>query len=141
MKQRSVEECRLIDLPKISSHSGNLTFIESGRHLPYDFQRVYYIYDIPGGAMRSSHAHKESHQFLIAISGSFDVTLDDGSSTKKFHLNRSHIGLYVCPAMWRDLDNFSTGAICLVFSSAYYDEKDYWRNYDDFINAVRHGRD
>jgi dTDP-4-dehydrorhamnose 3,5-epimerase-like enzyme len=140
MKQRSVEECRLIDLPKISNNSGNLTFMESGRHLPYDFRRVYYIYDIPGGAMRGSHAHKECHEFLIAISGSFDVTLDDGSTTKKFHLNRSHIGLYVCPAMWRDLDNFSSGAICLVFSSDYYDEKDYWRNYDDFINAVRHGR-
>lgn len=132
----SVEDCRLIELPKIINHSGNLTFVESGRHLPYEFRRVYYMYDIPGGAERGGHAHKECHEFLVAISGSFDVQVDDGRSKRKFHLNRSHHGLYICPAMWRTLDNFSSGAMCLVFSSDLYDEKDYWRNYADFIADI-----
>jgi hypothetical protein len=137
MSQRGVDACRIIELPKITNEKGNLTFVESGRHLPYEFRRVYYLYDIPGGAERGGHAHRECHQFIIAVAGSFDVLLDDGQATKKVHLNRSHKGLYICPGIWRVLDNFSSGAISLVFSSDFYSEADYWRNYDDFLAAVR----
>jgi dTDP-4-dehydrorhamnose 3,5-epimerase-like enzyme len=140
MKVRRVEECRLIDLPKIASESGNLTFIESGRHLPFEYRRVYHIYDIPGGAIRGAHAHKECHSFLIAISGSFDVTLNDGHSTATFHLNRSYYGLYICPGIWRSLDNFSSGAVCLAFASDLYDEQDYWRDYDQYLTAIGLGK-
>ena len=140
MKVRRVEECRLIDLPKIASESGNLTFIESGRHLPFEYRRVYHIYDTPGGAIRGAHAHKECHSFLIAISGSFDVTLNDGHSTATFHLNRSYYGLYICPGIWRSLDNFSSGAVCLAFASDLYDEQDYWRDYDQYLTAIGLGK-
>jgi hypothetical protein len=125
-------DCRIIDLPKISDKRGNLSFIEGGKHIPFDIQRVYYLYDVPGGADRGSHAHKNLHQFLVAISGSFDVVLDDGIAKKRFHLNRSYFGLYSCPMMWRDLDNFSSGAVCLVLASAFYSEVDYIRDYSHF---------
>jgi len=122
----------LIDLPKISDPRGNLSFIEGGRHIPFDIKRVYYIYDVPGGSDRGSHAHKKLHQFIVAMSGSFDVVLDDGEEKKRFHLNRSYYGLYVCPMMWRELDNFSSGAVCMVLASAHYDETDYIRDYSQF---------
>jgi len=125
-------DCRLIDLPKISDPRGNLSFIEGGRHIPFDIKRVYYIYDVPGGSDRGSHAHKKLHQFIVAMSGSFDVVLDDGKEKKRFHLNRSYYGLYVCPMMWRELDNFSSGAVCMVLASAHYDETDYIRDYSQF---------
>jgi len=125
-------DCRLIDLPKISDPRGNLSFIEGGRHIPFDIKRVYYIYDVPGGSDRGSHAHKKLHQFIVAMSGSFDVVLDDGEEKKRFHLNRSYYGLYVCPMMWRELDNFSSGAVCMVLASAHYDETDYIRDYSQF---------
>lgn len=129
----SIEDCKIIQLPKISDPRGNLSFIEGGQHIPFEIKRVYYLYDVPGGSDRGSHAHKNLHQFIVAMSGSFDVVLDDGKEKKRFHLNRSYYGLYVCPMMWRDLDNFSSGAVCMVLASDYYDEADYIRNYDQFL--------
>lgn len=128
----SIADCRIIELPKISDPRGNLSFIEGGRHVPFDIKRVYYLYDVPGGSDRGSHAHKSLHQFIVAMSGSFDVVLDDGREKKRFHLNRSYYGLYVCPMMWRDLDNFSSGAVCMVLASTYYDAGDYIRDYAEF---------
>lgn len=127
-----IEKCTVIDLPKISDPRGNLSFIEGGQHIPFDIKRVYYLYDVPGGSDRGSHAHKNLHQFIVAMSGSFDVVLDDGKQKQRFHMNRSHYGLYVCPMMWRDLDNFSSGAVCMVLASAHYDEADYIRDYSQF---------
>jgi len=133
----SVEDCRLVELPKITDHRGNLTFIEGGRHAPFDIKRVYYLYDIPGGAHRAGHAHKKLNQMFIAMSGSFDVNLDDGFSKKKFHLNRSYLALYVPSLIWRDIDNFSSGAVCMALASAPFDETDYYRRYEDFIQVVK----
>lgn len=131
-----VKQCRIIDLPKITDPRGNLSFIEGGRHIPFEIKRVYYLYDVPGGSDRGSHAHKSLHQFIVAMSGSFDVVLDDGREKKRFHLNRSYYGLYVCPMMWRDLDNFSSGAVCMVLASDYYDEADYIRDYQEFLRLA-----
>lgn len=128
-----IEQCRIINLPKISDPRGNLSFIEGGRHIPFEIKRVYYLYDVPGGSDRGSHAHKSLHQFIVAMSGSFDVVLDDGREKRRFHLNRSYYGLYVCPMMWRYLDNFSSGAVCMVLASDYYDEADYIRDYEEFL--------
>lgn len=132
-----LDDCRIIELPKIQDQRGNLTFIEADRHVPFEIKRVYYLYDVPGGATRAAHGHRSLHQLMIAMSGSFDVTLDDGKQKKLFHLNRSYFGLYIPPMMWRDLDNFSSGAVCMVLASDYYDENDYFRNYDNFLKAAR----
>jgi len=132
----SIEDCKIIELPKISDPRGNLTYIEGGKHIPYEIRRVYYLYDVPGGADRGAHAHKELHQLIVAMSGSFDVTLDDGRNKKKFHLNRSYQGLYVCPMMWRDLDNFSSGSVCMVLASNLYEASDYYRDYSEFLTAA-----
>jgi len=133
-----IEKCKIIDLPKISDPRGNLTFIEGGgRHIPFDIKRVYYLYDVPGGAERGGHGHKALHQLIIAMSGSFDVVLDDGRNKQRFHLNRSYFGLYVCPMIWRELDNFSSGSVCLVLASNIYEESDYYRDYSSFMHAVR----
>jgi dTDP-4-dehydrorhamnose 3,5-epimerase-like enzyme len=132
-----INNCSVIDLPKISDPRGNLTFIEGNRHIPYHIQRVYYLYDVPGGAERGGHAHKALHQLIIAISGSFDIHLDDGFAKKTIHLNRSYAGLYVCPMIWREIDNFSSGAVCMVLASNYYDEQDYYRDYNSFISDAR----
>jgi WxcM-like, C-terminal len=128
-----LDKCGVIGLPKINDPRGNLTFIEGGNHIPFDIRRVYYLYDVPGGAERGGHAHKELHQLITAISGSFDIHLDDGYTKKTVHLNRSYQGLYVCPMIWRDIDNFSSGAVCMVLASERYDEFDYYRNYEQFI--------
>jgi dTDP-4-dehydrorhamnose 3,5-epimerase-like enzyme len=133
----SIENCRIIDLPKITDPRGNLTFIESQNHIPFDIQRVYYLYDVPGGAERGGHAHKELYQLIIAMSGSFDVLLDDGTNKKRVHLSRSYNGLYICPMIWRELDNFSSGSVCMVLASNKYDESDYYRNYSEFKKALR----
>lgn len=130
-----INNCKLVDLPKIADPRGNLTFIENQSQIPFDIQRVYYLYDVPGGAERGGHAHKALSQLIIAISGSFDVVLDDGYEKKRFHLNRSHIGLYVCPMMWRELDNFSSGSVCIVLASNKYDENDYFRLYSEYLSA------
>ncbi|QCI98790.1 sugar 3,4-ketoisomerase [Agrobacterium larrymoorei] len=132
----ALADCRILQLPKISDVRGSLTFIEGSNHIPFEVKRVYYLYDVPGGADRGSHAHKNLHQFMISISGSFDVRLDDGTAQKTFHLNRSYQGLYICPMTWRYLDNFSSGAVCLVLASEAYDEVDYIRDYQDFRNTV-----
>jgi hypothetical protein len=132
----NLAECGIIDLPKITDQRGNLTFIETGRHVPYEIKRVYYLYDVPGGAERGGHAHRALHEFIVAMSGSFDVILDDGKQKKRFHLNRSYFGLYVRPMIWRELDNFSSGSVCMVLASNFYDESDYYRIYDEFVQAT-----
>ncbi len=131
----SIDECKLIELPKITDPRGNLSFIEGGQHIPFDIKRVYYLYDVPGGSERGGHAHKELHQLIIAMSGSFDVLLDDGKEKKHIHLSRSYNGLYVCPMIWRELDNFSSGSVCMVLASNKYDEVDYYRDYVEFMQA------
>lgn len=133
-------DCLPIDLPKIHDERGNLTFIETERHVPFSIQRVFYLYDVPGGSVRAGHALKSCHQFIIAISGSFDVLLDDGRERRRFPLNRSHYGLYVTPLTWREIDNFSSNAVCLVLASAPYNEDDYYRDYAAFLAAVREER-
>ena len=131
----NIDLCKMIDLPKIQDPRGNLTFVEGGNQIPFDIQRVYYLYDVPGGAERGGHAHKDLHQLIIAMSGSFDVVLDDGKNKKRVHMNRSYNGLYVCPMIWRELDNFSSGAVLMVLASNKYDEADYYREYADFMRA------
>lgn len=131
----NIDICQMVDLPKISDPRGNLTFVEGGNQIPFDIQRVYYLYDVPGGAERGGHAHKALHQLIIAMSGSFDVVLDDGKNKKRVHLNRSYNGLYVCPMIWRELDNFSSGAVLMVLASNKYDEEDYYRDYAEFMRA------
>ena len=131
----NLDHCRVIDLPKISDVRGNLTYVEGGSHIPFDIKRVYYLYDVPGGAERGGHAHKALQQLIIAMAGSFDVVLDDGKKKRRYHLNRSYLGVYVCPMMWRELDNFSSGSVCMVLASNRYDEDDYYRDYADFLRA------
>ncbi|HAS88106.1 MAG TPA: hypothetical protein DCS48_02200 [Desulfovibrio sp.] len=127
---------QIIELPKILDNRGNLTFIENSRHIPFDIKRVYYLYDVPGGETRGGHAHKQLRQYIIAASGSFDVVLDDGKTKTKFSLNRSYYGLYIPTMTWRELENFSSGSVCLVLASEYYDPGDYYYSYDEFIKAV-----
>jgi dTDP-4-dehydrorhamnose 3,5-epimerase-like enzyme len=131
----SIHNCKIIELPKISNAQGNLTFIEGNNHIPFDIRRVYYLYDVPGGSTRGGHAHKELHQLIVAMSGSFDIVIDDGKEKQRFHLNRSYQGLYICPMIWRELDNFSSGSVCMVLASNLYDEDDYYRDYDNFMKA------
>jgi hypothetical protein len=133
----ALSDCRVIEFPRINDPRGNLSFIEGGRQVPFDIRRVYYLYDVPGGAERGAHGHRALEQVVIAMSGSFDLTLDDGSIKMRYHLNRSYFGLYVPAMTWRELDNFSSGSVCLVLASDYYNEQDYFREYDDFKNAVR----
>ena len=135
MNAASIELCRIIDLPKIIDPRGNLTFVEGNNHVPFAIERVYYLYDVPGGSERGGHAHKALHEFIVAMSGSFDVVLNDGREKKRVHLSRSYYGLYVCPMIWRELDNFSSGAVCMVLASNRYDEADYFRDYAEFMRA------
>ena len=137
----SLRDCRIIDLPKISESRGNLTFIEGGIHIPFDIKRVYYLYDVPGGAERGAHGHRNLQQLIVAMSGSFDVVLDDGFSVNKFHMNRSYYGLYVSPMMWRDITNISSGAVIMVLASDFYTEDDYFRDYDEFLSAAKKALD
>lgn len=132
-----ISDCVIVDFPRVEDRRGNLTFIESQRHIPFDIQRVYYLYDVPGGAERGGHAHKELHQLIIAMSGSFDIHLDDGYEKKTVHLNRSYYGIYVCPMIWREIDNFSSGAVCMVLASDYFKESDYYRDYEGFLAAAK----
>jgi hypothetical protein len=132
----SLEACKLIDLPKINDPRGNLTFVESNRHVPFEIERVFYLYDVPGGADRGGHALKKCHQFLIAMSGSFDVIVDDGDQKKRIHLSRSYYGLHLPPMIWREMDNFSSGSVCLALASEPYSESDYFRDYASFLTAL-----
>lgn len=133
----NLDQCQIFDLPRINDPRGNLTFIEANRHIAFDIRRVYYLYDVPGGSERGGHAHKALHQLIIAMSGSFDIHLDDGYAKKTIHMNRSYNGLYVCPMIWREIDNFSSGAVCMVLASDYYDEQDYYRDYENFVYHVK----
>lgn len=132
-----LDKCKLVDLPKISDPRGNLTFIENKRHIPFEVKRVYYLYDVPGGESRAGHGHRELEQLIIAVSGSFSVTVDDGYSRKEFYLNRSYFGLYLPKMVWREIDNFSSSSVCLVLASEFYDERDYFRDYEEFCKVVR----
>jgi hypothetical protein len=129
--------CRIIQLPKISDARGNLTFIEGSRHVPFEIKRVYYLYDVPGGESRAGHAHKRLEQFMIAANGSFNVTIDNGQTKENFYLNRSYYGLYIPPMVWRELNDFSSGSVCLVLASMNFDEADYMREYDSFLRAAK----
>ena len=133
----SLSHCHIIDLPKIGDPRGNLTFIEGNRHIPFDIKRVYYLYDIPGGSERGAHGHRNLKQLIVAMSGSFDVVLDDGFNKKSFHMNRSYFGLYVSPMIWRDITNVSSGAVLMVLASEFYSEDDYFRDYNLFLLAAR----
>ncbi|MEP7158353.1 MAG: FdtA/QdtA family cupin domain-containing protein [Chloroflexota bacterium] len=132
-------ECRIVELPVVHDVRGNLTFVEAERHLPFPVRRVFYLYDVPGGSQRAGHALRRCHQFIIAISGSFDVVLDDGQRRARFHMNRAHYGLHVTPLVWRELDNFSSNSVCLVLASEYFDPGDYYRDYGEFLEAAGSG--
>ena len=136
----SIYNCGILHLPKIHKRAGNITAIENQIHAPFDIQRVYYLYDVPGGADRGGHAHKELQQFIVAVSGAFDVLLDDGVNKKVIHLDRPFIGLHIVPGIWRELLNFSSGSVCLVMASHKYDEKDYIRDYDEYVNYKKNGK-
>lgn len=133
----SLNDCRIIELPKIVDPRGNLTFIEENKHIPYDIKRVFFLYDVPGGESRGGHALKNCDQFLIAASGSFDVIVDDGIERKTYHLNRSYYGLHIPPLIWREMDNFSSGSVCMVLASEFYSENDYFREYEEYLRAIK----
>lgn len=129
-------EAKIIELAKISDPRGNLSVIEELKDIPFKIERTYWIYDVPGGEIRGGHAYKENQEFIVALSGSFDVVLDDGKEKKVFSLNRSYNGLYVPKGMWREMENFSTNSLALVLSSTKFDDKDYIRDYQDFLKYV-----
>jgi len=135
-KNMSIDKCQIIELPKIVDLRGNLSVIEGGNQIPFDIKRVYYLYDVPGGSSRAGHGHEELQQLIVAMSGSFDVIVDDGHQRKKFQLNRSYYGLYVPSGMWREIDNFSSGGVCLVLASTLYDPTDYYHDYQEFKRFV-----
>lgn len=132
----TINDCKIINLPKITDPRGNLTFIEEKNHIPFEIKRVFYLYDVPGGAERAGHALKKCHQFLIAMSGSFDVIIYDGKDNQRIHLNRSYYGLHIPPTIWREIDNFSSGSVCLALASSTYDPDDYYRDYNEYIKAL-----
>jgi hypothetical protein len=132
--------CRLIDLPRVHDPRGNLTFVEGRNQVPFDIARVYYLYDVPGGEARGGHAHRRLEQLIIAASGSFEVLVDDGTTTERFFLNRSYTGLYLPPMTWREIDEFSSGSVCLVLASRPYEEHDYLRDHGDFLRACTERR-
>lgn len=133
MKHSTVYDCTVIEIDKNNHEKGNISVIENGVSIPFDIKRVYYLYDVPGGQLRGGHAHKELYQLIIAASGSFNVLLDDGNVKRTFTLNRPYQGLYIVPGIWRELNDFSSGSVCLVLASEHYDEKDYLRDYNDYL--------
>ncbi len=134
----TIDDCKILNLPKIEDPRGNLSFIEGNNHIPFNIERIYWIYDVPGGEIRGSHAFKTAQEFIIALSGSFDVILDDGKNKNKFSLNRSYYGLYIPAGIWRTIENFSTNSLCLVISSTEYLENDYIRDIKTF-NTFKNG--
>ena len=132
-----LEKVKLIDLPKFEDDRGNLSFIEENNHIPFEIKRTYWIYDVPGGQKRGGHGYKELKEFIVALSGSFDVVLDDGHTKKKYTLNRSYYGLYVPNKIWRSLENFSTNSLCIILASEEYSELDYIRNYNEYLKLVK----
>ncbi len=134
-----IHSCNVVELTKIHNRAGNITIIQNGGNQPFDVKRVYYLYDVPGGSERGGHAHKELYQLVVAASGSFDVILDDGTNKKIIQLNRPNFGLLIVPGIWREIVNFSSGAICLVLASEKYKENDYIRDYSKFITMKKSG--
>ena len=131
----TVDDCHVIELPRIGSTSGNITPVEGGVDVPFPIDRVYYLYDVPGGAVRGGHAHKELQQLVVAPMGAFDIVLDDGTNRRTVRLDRAYVGLYLPSMIWRELVNFSSGGICMVLASHAYDEADYIRDYESFRAA------
>jgi hypothetical protein len=138
MKEASIYDCSIIELPRLKNRAGNITVVNNNDNIPFEVKRIFYIYDIPGGEDRGAHAHKDCHQFLIAVSGSFEVEMDDGTNKRTVTLNRPYYGLHIPPGIWAAEKGFSSGAVCLVLASHKYDEKDYIRDYSNFL-AYKHG--
>lgn len=136
MNKPDIKDCKIINLPKIPDPRGNLTFIENNKHIPFEIKRVFYTYDVPGGESRAEHANIEAEQFIVAMSGSFDIVVDDGKQKMKFQMNRAYYGLYVAKMIWRGIENFSSGAVCLVLTSTVYAANDYIRDYDEYLKVV-----
>lgn len=132
-----MKNVKIISLPKIEDPRGNLSFIEENKHIPFKIERSYWIYDVPGGEIRGGHAFREQQEFIVALSGSFDVIIDDGNIKKTFSLNRSYYGLYLPAGLWRQMENFSTNSLALVLSSTSFEEKDYIRNYNEFLTYIQ----
>lgn len=137
MRIMDISDVRLVELPRIMDPRGNLSFVEQGNHIPFEIRRTYWIYDVPGGESRGGHAYRETNEFIIAISGSFDVTVDDGMEKKVYTLNRSYYGLYIPKGLWRTMGNFSTNSLALEFADTEYDRNDYVEDYDDFLGLKR----
>lgn len=135
----TIADCKLIELPKFADPRGNLSFVEQLNHIPFEIKRTYWIYDVPGGENRGGHAFKENQEFIVALSGAFDVIVDDGETKKKFTLNRSYYGLYVPAGLWREMENFSTNSLALEFGSIHYDENDYIREFDEYLKMKKDG--
>jgi len=134
MKEASIYDCSIIELPRLKNRTGNITVVNNNDNIPFEVKRVFYIYDIPGGEDRGAHAHKDCHQFLVAVSGSFEVEMNDGTNKRTITLNRPYYGLHIPPGIWAAEKGFSSGAVCLVLASHKYDEKDYIRDYEKFKN-------
>ena len=139
MKEASIYDCSIIELPRLKNRAGNITVVNNNDNIPFEVKRVFYIYDIPGGEDRGAHAHKDCHQFLVAVSGSFEVEMDDGTNKRTVILNRPYYGLHIPPGIWAAEKGFSSGAVCLVLTSHKYDEKDYIRNYSNFLEYKQNG--
>lgn len=133
-------KARIIELPKFLDERGNLSFAQNNTHIPFEIKRTYWLYDVPGGEARGGHAYRETEEFVIALSGSFDVIVDDGKEKKTFHLNRSYYGLYIPKGIWREMDNFSTNSLALEFASTKYNPKDYIRDYNEFLKLKEDGK-
>lgn len=136
----TISDCKIIELPKFLDARGNLSFVEQLNHIPFEIKRTYWIYDVPGGEERGGHAFKENQEFVIALSGAFDVVVDDGEQKKTFTLNRSYYGLYIPKGLWRTMENFSTNSLALEFGSVHYDEQDYIRDYDEYLKMKSDGK-
>lgn len=135
----TINDIKLIELPKFTDPRGNLSFVEQNNHIPFEIKRTYWIYDVPGGESRGGHAYRETEEFIIALSGGFDVTVDDGNSKQVFTLNRSYYGLYIPKGLWRTMDNFSTNSLALEFANTVYDRSDYIEDYEDFQKLKKNG--
>ncbi len=135
----NVDNCKLVELPRFLDARGNLSFVEQNNHIPFEIKRTYWIYDVPGGEGRGGHAYRENQEFIVSLSGAFDVVVDDGERKETFSLNRSYYGLYVPSGLWREMKNFSTNSFALEFGSTHYDKADYIRYYDEFIKLKKNG--
>jgi len=136
----SIKDVKIIELPKFTDPRGNLSFVVQLNHIPFEIKRTYWIYDVPGGENRGGHAFRQNEEFVIALSGAFDVTVDDGKEKKTFTLNRSYYGLYIPAGLWREMSNFSTNSLALEFGSTHYDMNDYVRDYDEFLKLKGNGK-